>query len=1008
MKFATLFPFLAYFAVSTLTSTELDSAEIKSVTPSLIKMRHAEELTIEIKDGDENTTVSISPGGVYIQSTLDLANGETNIAFNNGLIWSNSAENKLDMYAPNLSSELEKMQSINIENKANLLKISQDKLLTIGNQKTLNIYSLNNPNKKLLHLVEDKEILDASIATTHTCFVTSINEVKFVNIKTHQTIKSVNKNETSIKNIQTAPDACVALLENGDIQLWKSTNNRLELVDIYKPSSMAREILVDNEMIIVSNGDIGFTLLQIDSNKLRWLGSYNKLGNIIHAAIDKNDLLVADDRGILTLFDISQPDTPLLISDFPFKKSVKQIILDKKKAYVLTESQLSTVNFKSQSPPVISTLGVNQGGSRRSFIEGNILYVADWFSGMHLYDITIPHAPRLLSSYHTPGSPKGVVVNNNIAYVADDDHGLQVVDVSNPLRPTFISSIALEGLAYTMKLIDDFLYIASHRGGFHIVDVSDAKNLKLVGTYDTPSKSWALEYRNGLLYVADDSSGLMIFNVKNPQQPKLINQFQPGGMAEDIVLKDNKAYIAFFNNGLFILDIADPLDLKQLAHIPTPGNARGIEIHDDLLYLASWEAGVLIIDIENNTAPKIIGQYDTRGATWGLSVKNKIVYAMDWWGGVKVINASDKTKPRLIGKYQTAGKVEDIIYDNNYIFSAHGSRGLQVYDANNDLNPVWATGLDITGNAKQINISADTAIIAAGDGGVVFVDITNPFQVDWLSQISFNTSIDKIASNEELVFALSDNGDLFVINYNNSTTPFLVKRIEGDFQALSLYDHRLFVLNNRQSFDVYDVKNTSFNRTSNNFTLPAPAAYFEINENRLYVSQADNKIAVYDISSTSLQQLSSITTDTGINDIHVEGKQLLATNNKGQLLVFNIATNGQLELAATYQSSHQLNRITTSKYGVFFSGENIIASGKMLPEIEINKVGTNFKIKTPSNMPLGSYHVTTTQTSSSGSYTQHRKINAFKVGFPKLKSKFTMEDFKKKLEQRNFSGQAPK
>jgi len=1003
-----LFSLLIVFSTSTLISTELYSAEIKSVIPSLIKMRHAEELTVEVENGGKDTTISISPGGVYIQSTLNLANGQTQIALNNGLIWSNSNKNKLDIYAPNLISELEKMQSINIDNKTNLFKITQDKILTIENQKTLNIYSLNNPSKKILHLTEDKKILDASVAATHICFITNRNEIKFVDIKTQQTIKAVSEDKTSIKNIQTAPGACAVLLENGDIQLWKSTNNRLELVDTYKPSSMAQEILVDNEMIIVSNGDIGFTLLQIDVNKLRWLGSYNKLGNIIHAAIDKDDLLVADDRGILTLFDISQPDTPLLISDFPFKKSVKQLALDKKKAYVLTESQLSTINFKSQSPPIISTLGVNQGGSRRSFIEGNILYVADWFSGMHLYDITIPHAPRLLSSYHTPGSPKGVVVKNNIAYVADDDHGLQVVDVSNPLQPSFISSMSLEGLAYTMKLIDNLLYIASHSGGFHIVDISNAKDLKLIGTYDTPSKSWALEYRDGLLYVADDSSGLMIFDVENPQQPKLINQFQPGGMAEDIVLKDNKAYIAFFDNGLFILDISNPLNLKQLAHLPTPGNARGIEIHDDLLYLASWEAGVIIIDIENAATPKIIGQYDTRGATWGLSVKNKIVYAMDWWGGVKVINASDKTKPRLAGKYQTAGKVEDILYDNNFIFVAHGSRGLQVYDANNDLNPVWATGLDITGDAKQININGDTAIMAAGDGGVVFVDISNPFQVAWLSQISFNTSIDKITSNDELVFALSNNGDLFVINYKNSTTPFLVKRITGDFQALSLYDQRLFVLNNRQSFDVYNVKNMSLDRASNNFTLAAPATYFEINENRLFASQADNKIAVYNIGSSSLQLLSSITTETAINDLHIEEKQLLATNNKGELLVFNIATNGQLELATTYQSSHQLNRITTSKYGVFFSGENIIASGKMLPQIEIYKVGTNFKVKIPSNMPLGSYHVTTSHRNTSGHQKQNRKINAFKVGFPKLKSKFTMEDFKKKMKQGSFSGQAPK
>jgi len=1007
MNFIVLSVFLFFYS-TTLFSTEANTLEIKSVTPSFIKMRHAQEIDVEIKNSNKNTAISISPGGVYVQSVLALKPEQSTIQLSNGLIWSNTSEDVLAVYAVNMKSELELMQSFELESAAKLFHVAHEKILSVEKGNKINIYSINNPQQPLVSIEESDSIISAHLGLTHACLLTDKNSIKYLSLTSNKTIVGVNITREKIASVLTTKNGCVTLSKSGEVALWSIEKKELIHKHSHYLSGTAHQILIQENMIAIANGTIGFTLLEIVENQLRWAGSYNKLGNITQIAINNNDLLVVDDKGILTLFDISHPDTPLLISDFPFKKTVTQLLLNRKKAYVLDDSKLSTISFKSKSSPMISTLGVNQGGSRRSFIKDNILYVADWFSGMHLYDITIPHAPRLLSSHHTPGSPKGVVVKDNIAFVADDDHGLQVVDVSNSLSPRFISSIPLKGLAYTMKLIDDLLYVASHTGGLHIVDVSDINNLKQIGTYDTPSKSWALEYRENFLYVADDSSGLMIFDVSKPQQPKLINQFKPGGMAEDIVIKDNKAYVAFFDNGLFILDIADPFNLKELAHLKTPGNARGIDIQKNLLYLASWEAGVLVINIENSRQPKILGQYDTSGATWGLSVKNKIIYAMDWWGGVKIIDANSTNKLRLIGKYQTAGKVEDLLYYNRFIFAAYGSRGLQVYDANNDLNPVWATGLDITGYAKQLNIHEDTAIIAASDGGLVFVDISNPFQIRWLSQMSFNETIDKITSNEKHVFALSNTGNLFVINYQNPTSPLLMSRVNGTFHALKLNHTHLFVLKNRQSFDVFNVNNLSLHKADFSFTLPTSASHFELDKNFVYVSHTDNRIAVYEFNGEALKLISSAQTKHPINDLHILEKQLLATSKHGELYVFTKSNNGHIKLTTTYQSSHQLERITTSNSGVFFSGENIIASAKLLPEVEINRVGDHFKLQIPSNMPLGTYHLTASQASSSGTLDQHKKTNAFKVGFPKLKSKFTMEDFKKKLKQGGFSGQAPK
>src|SRR3970040_2599652 len=90
---------------------------------------------------------------------------------------------------------------------------------------------------------------------------------------------------------------------------------------------------------------------------------------------------------------------------------------------------------------------ITKGGyARKLFITGHYLYLADWHSGLHIYDITYPYKPVHFTNIYTPGSPKGVFVQGNIAYVGDDDHGLQVIDISNPIASKIISKYPTQGL----------------------------------------------------------------------------------------------------------------------------------------------------------------------------------------------------------------------------------------------------------------------------------------------------------------------------------------------------------------------------------------------------------------------------------------------------------------------------------------------------------------------------------------------------------------------------------
>ena len=979
-------------------SDERKQARLLAVTPGVIKMRHAQDVQFNIKNPQADMQLSIMPGGAYIQTEIPLSGDLLSIdkASGSRLVVS---KNQIQVYR-NKAKGFELVKKFDVPGAFQYLAIHDRHLLGVNkNRLAIFVFDAHFSVTNTYSIQFSHNIEKASVNGSHACLSLASHQIVYLALASKVMAKS-EAQAVAVDNIEVAENSCISS-HGKQLSLWRPHAGKLLDEGRYLSNGMIREMLVDGNKLILANGKTGVSILAID-DKLRWLGSYNKLGYVNRVAVWQNQVMAADDRGVLTLLNIANVENPLLISDFNSHEQINDLLIEDDTVYALTPSKLMQIDFSANSSPIISTLGVNEGGSRRSFIKDNILYVADWFSGLHLYDISLPRAPRLLSSYHTPGSPKGVVVRGDMAFVADDDHGLHIIDVSNPHRPTYVADLPLAGLAYTMKLIGDRLYIASHRGGFHIVDVSNVQQPRLLGSYDTPGKAWALAYYSGLLYVADDSSGLMVFDVKNPAAPILVSQFNPGGFAEDVVIKEGKAYIAFFDLGLMVLDVSDPHDLKLLATLRTPGNARGIKIAGEYLYLASWEAGVQIIHISDVNKLKIVGHYDTNGATWGVSIKNQVLFAMDWWGGIKVLDVSEKMQPVLLGQYHASGKIHDIAYRNKFIYTAYGARGLQVYDARNGLNPIWATGLDFSGEAKSVALNGNLALVAGGDAGLVIVDVSDPFQIEWLSQLVMPSSADFVQSVGQAAFVGTKNGDLYQIDISLPFRPVLLKRFGASTQAIHSSAGSLFLLNKGGILNQFSVNKLSGGWLLKRMKLQFNGTRLALDSKNVFVSRENGQINQYQFVQGRLRYTTKFVLPEALRELYLHENKLYVTSKSDKLYVFQVDTGGAAKLQHIYPTTHEIERISVSKDGIFFSGESRIASGNLLPDIEISHKSAEYIAKIPANMPLGAYNVSII--SADGE--QSTFNNAFNVVFPKLKSRFTLEDLKKKLAEKNLPGKA--
>ncbi|HUJ13922.1 MAG TPA: hypothetical protein VL284_09060, partial [Thermoanaerobaculia bacterium] len=100
----------------------------------------------------------------------------------------------------------------------------------------------------------------------------------------------------------------------------------------------------------------------------------------------------------------------------------------------------------------------------RGKIAGNLLYIAGGDGGVAIVDVSVPSAPRLVSSFDTPGIARGVDIAGATLAVSDGSDGVSFYEVSDPANPKFIGSQPTGGVAWDDAFGGKNLYVANDQG----------------------------------------------------------------------------------------------------------------------------------------------------------------------------------------------------------------------------------------------------------------------------------------------------------------------------------------------------------------------------------------------------------------------------------------------------------------------------------------------------------------------------------------------------------------
>ena len=320
------------------------------------------------------------------------------------------------------------------------------------------------------------------------------------------------------------------------------------LTDTNTFTGQARGVLIEDGIAYVAEGTSGLGFYTIESDGKfteqplrryntpvctdlectdRSARTFAKIGDFIYLAKRHDGLLV---------LDISNPDETTLVTAIP----------------------TPTFPEKTKSKATFIT------------VDNNIMYVSIR-DGVMIFDISTPGNPVLLKSYETTSEFEHILVEDGIAYIAAYYSGIILLDVTDPSEPIKIAQQAVpntgalpgESQIYAMWAVEkqgNYMFTAGESSGLHVFDVSNPLQPLHVANISLPSSAnpltildqppFHMEAVGNNLFIADGSTGIQVVDISDPLNPSIIAEHQiSAGESHDFYIKDYTMIIGNYRGG---------------------------------------------------------------------------------------------------------------------------------------------------------------------------------------------------------------------------------------------------------------------------------------------------------------------------------------------------------------------------------------------------------------------------------------------------------------------------
>ncbi|MCF7810989.1 choice-of-anchor D domain-containing protein, partial [bacterium] len=403
---------------------------------------------------------------------------------------------------------------------------------------------------------------------------------------------------------------------------------------------------------------------------------------------------------------------------------------------ITVEGEFFSVDFNNDvviEPDAQYELDVVFAPQRGDDYEGTLTIISDDpQNGEFVVDLVgVGRGPRLydVGSFDTPGSAEDVFVRNGYAYVADYWQGLQIYDVSDPENVSSVGSFDTPGTAYGVYVEGDYAYIADFGAGLRIIDVSDPQNPDETGAYDTDGRAYSVQVVGNYAYIADGTSGICIVDVSDPANPSLMGTYDTPGQAFDLFVEGNYAYIADHSQGLRVIDVSDAENPDEIGYYETESNAYGVQVSGDYAYVTNVGDGLIVIDVSSPEDPQLAGVADTPGDAYGVDILGDVAYVADGDEGLTIVNIADAENPETVDGIDTPEFAINVFVLGDYAYVADEGQGVRIFNISYYLPPspeiaVSPDPLDFGSVIVDESAEASLTIDNIGNADLVITDIS--------------------------------------------------------------------------------------------------------------------------------------------------------------------------------------------------------------------------------------------------------------------------------------------
>lgn len=264
-----------------------------------------------------------------------------------------------------------------------------------------------------------------------------------------------------------------------------------------------------------------------------------------------NTCYVTDAVGGLSIFDITNPAEPVILSEYSIANAYRVSVFETMAFLTGNFNGVTIIDIHDTSRPrLINTIGTSPAGN--PYCINNILYLPIE-NTLTVLNIADPSIPQFLGKIQLTSTPWDTYVQGQYSALAMGDDGVLILNIGNPENINQVSYVALPGVTSEVTAKDNYIYAACQEAGLQIIDIGNIQEPSLKGQFSTPSNVYGVTVQGNYAYLATDGPGMMVVNVSNTSNPTFVKVWANTESSRDIATAGNFVYLADQAKGLIVM-----------------------------------------------------------------------------------------------------------------------------------------------------------------------------------------------------------------------------------------------------------------------------------------------------------------------------------------------------------------------------------------------------------------------------------------------------------------------